>query len=59
MNTEANIIFIIASFGLAVIMIISRERIPETLRRPMAITATLLVLFAFFLIVISFFRMGT
>lgn len=59
MNTEANIIFIIASFGLAVIMIMSRERIPETLRRPMAITATLLVLFAFFLIVISFFRMGT
>ncbi|RKP55127.1 hypothetical protein D7Z26_07845 [Cohnella endophytica] len=59
MNNEANIIFIIASFGLAVVLILSRERIPETLRRPMAITSILLVLFAFFLIVYSFFRIGT
>ncbi|TFE31590.1 hypothetical protein [Cohnella luojiensis] len=59
MNTEASIIFIIASFSLAVILIMSRERIPEPLRRPMAITSILLVIFAFFLIVYSFFRIGT
>ncbi|RED65605.1 hypothetical protein [Cohnella lupini] len=58
MNTEATVIFIIASFGLAVVLILSRERIPEQLRRPMAIISIFLVLFAFFLIVYSFFRIG-
>jgi len=59
MFTEANIIFIIASFGLALVLIMSRERIPQTMRRPMAILSILLVLFAFFLIVYSFFSAGT
>ncbi|MCD9023104.1 hypothetical protein [Cohnella silvisoli] len=59
MDTEATLIFVIASFGLAVVLILSRERIPETMRRSMAILSILLVLFAFFLIVYSFFRVGT
>lgn len=59
MDTDANIIFVIASFSLAVILIMSRERIPQSLRRSMAIISILLVLFAFFLIVYSFFRIGT
>jgi hypothetical protein len=59
METEATLIFIIASFGLAVVLILSRERIPEAMRRSMAILTILLVLFAFFLIVYSFFRVGT
>ncbi|QJD83738.1 hypothetical protein [Cohnella herbarum] len=59
MESEANIIFIIASFSLALILILSRERIPEQMRRSMAILSILFVLFAFFLIVYSFFRMGT
>jgi hypothetical protein len=58
MDTEATVIFIIAAFGLAIVLILSRERIPETMRRPMAILSILLVLFAFFLIVYSFFRVG-
>lgn len=59
MHSEANMIFIIASFGLAVILILSRERIPESMRRSMAILSIVLVLFAFFLIVYSFVRLGT
>lgn len=59
MDTNATVIFIIAAFGLAVIMILSRERIPGQLRRPMAIAAIALVLFAFFLIVYSLYRIGS
>ncbi|BBI34832.1 hypothetical protein [Cohnella abietis] len=58
MMTETNIIFIISSFGLAVVLIMSRERIPQAMRRPMAIISIGLVIFAFFLIVYSFFRAG-
>jgi hypothetical protein len=59
MDTQSTVIFIIASFSLAVILILSRERIPESMRRTMAILSILFVLFAFFLIVYSFFRAGT
>ncbi|WP_256760077.1 hypothetical protein [Cohnella sp. WQ 127256] len=59
MATEANIIFIVASFGLAVVLILSREKIPQTMRRPMAILSILFVLFAFFLIVYTFFKVGS
>ncbi|QMV40555.1 hypothetical protein [Cohnella cholangitidis] len=58
MESEATLIFIIASFSLAVILILSRERLPESMRRYMAILSIVLVLFAFFLIVYSFFRIG-
>jgi hypothetical protein len=59
MVTDANIIFIVASFGFAIILILSRERIPQAMRRSMALLSIFLVLFAFFLIVYSFFRAGT
>jgi hypothetical protein len=59
METEATIIFVIASFGLAVVLILSRERIPPSMRRSMAVLSILFVLFAFFLIVYSFFNAGT
>ncbi|MFC4600078.1 hypothetical protein [Cohnella hongkongensis] len=58
MPTEANLIFIISSFCLAVVLILTRDRIPERMRRPMAILSIFLVLFAFFLIVYHFFMMG-
>ncbi|MFC5405222.1 hypothetical protein [Cohnella soli] len=58
MDNDANIIFIIAAFGLAVVLILMRERIPEKLRRSMAILSIVLVAFAFFLIVYSFFSAG-
>ncbi len=59
MNTEATLIFIISSFCLAVVLILTRDRIPERMRRPMAILTIFLVLFAFFLIVYNFFIIGT
>ncbi|MFC5531982.1 hypothetical protein [Cohnella yongneupensis] len=56
---EANIIFIVSSFGLAVVLILMRERIPQNMRRGLALTSIGLVLFAFFLIVYSFFKAGS
>jgi hypothetical protein len=59
METEATVIFVIASFGLAVTLLLTRERIPQAMRRSVALLSIFLVLFAFFLIVYSFFRIGT
>ncbi|OXS62588.1 hypothetical protein B1A99_01640 [Cohnella sp. CIP 111063] len=59
MNTEATLIFIISSFSLAVVLILTRDRLPDRMRRPMAILSIVLVLFAFFLIVYNFFIIGS
>lgn len=56
---EANIIFILSSFALAVVLIMMRERIPQNMRRGLALTSIALVLFAFFLIVVSFYKAGS
>ncbi len=58
MNNEANLIFIISSFCLAVVLILTRDRVPERMRRPMALITIALVLFAFFLIVYNLFIIG-
>ena len=55
---ESNIIFIISSFALAGVIIMMRERIPQNLRRGLALTSIALGLFAFFLIVYSFYKAG-
>lgn len=55
---EANLIFIVSAFALAVVLILMRERIPQNLRRGLAITSIVLVLFAFFLIVYNLFQVG-
>ncbi|MBB6673889.1 hypothetical protein [Cohnella nanjingensis] len=59
MDAEATLIYAIASFGLAAVLIWQRASIPAQLRRGMAIVSLLLVAFAFFLIVYSFFSAGT
>ncbi len=56
---EANIIFIISAFALAGVIIMMRDRIPSNLRRGLALTTIALVLFAFFLIVYSFYKAGS
>ncbi|WP_164472619.1 DUF3810 domain-containing protein [Cohnella candidum] len=56
---SSTLIFIISAFALGVILILSRNKIPASLRRGMAIASILLILFAFFLIVYSFFTAGT
>jgi len=59
MDASATLIFAIASFGLAAVLIWQRETIPQKLRRGMALVSLFLVAFAFFLIVYSFFSAGT
>jgi hypothetical protein len=53
------IIFIIAAFSLGAILIMKRDSLPERMRRGLALIAIVLIAFAFFLIVYSFFSMGT
>ena len=55
MNSEIVLIYIIVAFSFALILIMKRDSLPERLKRPLAILASLLVAFAFFLIVYGFF----
>ncbi|PWV99674.1 hypothetical protein DFQ01_11348 [Paenibacillus cellulosilyticus] len=59
MNTEASIIFIIAAFVLGGVILMYRNSLSAPLRRPLAITAIVFILFAFFLIVYSLTTMGS
>jgi hypothetical protein len=58
MEAEATIIFVIAAFGLAVVLILSKDKVPPRIKRTLAMITIFFVLFAFFLIVYSFFRAG-
>jgi uncharacterized membrane protein (GlpM family) len=55
---SSTLVFIVAAFALGIVLIVSRERIPPQLRRGMAIISIVLIAFAFFLIVYSFFTAG-
>jgi hypothetical protein len=59
MNTEASLIFIIAAFVLGGVILKYRDSLSPPLRRPLAITAIVFILFAFFLIVYSLTTMGS
>jgi len=52
------IIFAIVAFLLGGLIIMNRERIPEHLRRPLAIGALILVVAAFVMVVASFLLPG-
>ncbi|EGL16624.1 MULTISPECIES: hypothetical protein [Paenibacillus] len=52
------LLFIIAGFAFALLVLYSRNRIPEQLRRPMAIFALILVVCSFSLVVVSLFKLG-
>ncbi|MBG9736400.1 hypothetical protein [Paenibacillus alvei] len=57
--SSTNLIFILLAFSLGVILIWKRDTLPDKLQRPLAITALCMIVFAFFLIVYSFFALGT
>lgn len=59
MISDDAILYIVSSFALGVILILSRDRIPVPLRRPSAIVAIFLVAFAFALVVYSFASAGS
>ncbi|RCX21740.1 hypothetical protein DFP94_102497 [Fontibacillus phaseoli] len=58
MDSSNLLIFIICAFALGIILILSRNNIPPKLRRSFAITALVMVVIAFGLLVYSFFSMG-
>ncbi|MFC7680853.1 hypothetical protein [Paenibacillus sp. GCM10028914] len=53
------VIFIILAFSLGLIMIMNKDRIPQKIRKGMALTAITLILFAFYIIVYSLFTLGS
>lgn len=58
MNSSTNMIFILLAFLLGAVLIWTKDTLPEQLRRPMAITALCLIVFAFYVVVSSFFMLG-
>ncbi len=59
LDSSASLLFIIAAFALAAMLVMKRDSVPARLRRGMAIAALVLVLFAFFLIVYALWNAGS
>lgn len=59
MEYNSTLIFIISAFCLGAVLIMMRNSVPQKLRRGLASIATVMILFAFFLIVYSLFTMGS
>lgn len=57
MDNSNLFIFIISSFALGVVIILSRDRLPDKMKRGLALTATIMVMLAFCLMIYSFFIM--
>ena len=53
MNTESLMIYIIAVLCLGAVLVMSRERIPQRLKRGMALTAAIMIFMAFVFIIYS------
>ncbi|MFB5760481.1 hypothetical protein [Paenibacillus medicaginis] len=51
MDTSNSIIFIILAFTLGAVLLMMRDSIPAQLKKWMALTAVVMICFAFFLIV--------
>ncbi|MDM5278635.1 hypothetical protein QUF95_14625 [Paenibacillus silvae] len=58
MDSGNVVIFIILAFSLGIVLILGRNSIPDRLRRGIALIATLMICFAFFLIVYYLINMG-
>ncbi|MFD2333710.1 hypothetical protein ACFSR7_31000 [Cohnella sp. GCM10020058] len=59
MDYSATLIYAIAAFGLAAVLIWQRDHVPAKLRRGLATVSLVLVAFAFFLVVYAFFSAGS
>ncbi|THF79941.1 hypothetical protein [Cohnella fermenti] len=59
MEDNPTLIFALAAFVLAAVLIWQRDNIPQKLKRGMAIISLVLVAFAFFLIVYTVFTAGS
>lgn len=58
MNQDHLLIFVIASFALAGVILMKRESIPDKLRRPLAAFSVFMVLCSFVFIMIAFLQLG-
>ena len=59
MDSTRTLIFVICAFILGVALIMGKNSVPPSFRRWMALTAIIIILIAFVLIVISFINMGS
>jgi hypothetical protein len=59
MDSSSTLIFIILAFVLGGALIMGKNSVPPSLKRWMALTAIVMILIAFFLIVFSFLNMGS
>lgn len=59
MDSSKNLIFIIVAFALGAVLVMGKNSVPPSLRRWMALTAIVMILIAFILIVFSFLNMGS
>lgn len=58
MKDNPILIYAIAAFCLGAVVVWQRDSIPRRLRKPLALVSSLMILFAFALIVYSFFSAG-
>ncbi|WP_248924858.1 hypothetical protein [Paenibacillus hamazuiensis] len=59
MNNGASILtFIIVSFALALILIMKKDSLPSSMKRPLALLALVMISFSFGLIIYSFFGLS-
>lgn len=52
------LVFIISSFALGIVLILTKDNIPQKLRRGSAIAAIVMISAAFILMIYSFFTLG-
>lgn len=57
-SSGALAVFLIVSFCLAAVVILKRDSIPESLRRPIAIATLVMIVAAFIMLLATFFTMG-
>ncbi len=59
MDSSDTLIFIIVAFALGAVLVMGKNSVPPSLRRWMALTAIVMILIAFILIIFSFLNMGS
>ncbi|MCR8843409.1 hypothetical protein NQ117_06915 [Paenibacillus sp. SC116] len=59
MDSSITLVFIITAFSLGAVIVWKKDTIPPQLRKFMALTTLVFILFAFFLIVYSFITLGS
>jgi len=59
MDPTISIIFIIIAFSLGAILVMKKDTIPTSMKKWLALFAIVMILFAFFIILYSLFKLGT